>query len=58
MNKQRGNLSAIPLKKVKFNVKSKEATDIYQTSIRCSSPNYALAIRTTISQSQSLETNL
>ncbi len=52
---QRGNLCAIPLKKVKFKVIKKEATDSYKT-IRGSSPNKALSIHTTNSPSQSRET--
>jgi hypothetical protein len=52
---QKGNLCAIPLKKVKFKVKNQEATNSYKT-IRGSSPNKALSNSTTNSPSQSRET--
>ncbi len=53
--KQRGNLCAIPLKKVKFKVKNQEAINSYKI-IRGSSLNEALSIHTTNSPSQSCET--
>jgi hypothetical protein len=51
----RGNLSAIPLKKVKFKNKNQKAINSYKT-FRGSSPNKALSIHTTNSPSQSRET--
>jgi D-serine deaminase-like pyridoxal phosphate-dependent protein len=53
---QRGNLCAIPLKKVKFKVKNQEAINSIYKIIRRSSPNKALSILTTNSQPQSRET--
>jgi hypothetical protein len=50
---QRGNLRAIPLKKVKFKLKTKKQE---LKTIRGSSPNKALSIHTTTSPSESRET--
>jgi hypothetical protein len=52
---QRGNLSAILLKKVKFENKNQKAIYSYKT-FRGSSPNKALTIHTTNNPSQSRET--
>jgi hypothetical protein len=53
---QRGNLCAIPLKKVKFKVKKQETINSNKKTIRGSSPNKAQSIHTTNSPSQSQET--
>jgi hypothetical protein len=52
---QRGNLFAIPLKKVKFKVKNQKARNSY-TTFRGSSLNEALSIHTTNNTSKSRET--
>jgi hypothetical protein len=55
INKERGNLFAIPLKKLKVKINIQEATDSFK-NCKSSSFNRVLSLYTTCSSSQSRET--